>query len=58
MRGEEFAVREMRKQLIWYLGTLGSDFVIKEIKQKATIIESLEDINNIFAIYENKNLGE
>ncbi|WP_342275400.1 tRNA dihydrouridine synthase DusB [Spiroplasma endosymbiont of Cantharis lateralis] len=58
MRGEEFAIREMRKQLLWYLGTLGSDNKIKEMKKMATTIESLEDIQKIFKFYEDGNLGE
>ncbi|QGS51384.1 tRNA dihydrouridine synthase DusB [Spiroplasma tabanidicola] len=52
MRGEEFAIREMRKQILWYLARLGKNTIIQEMKQKAIQIENLNDIYNIFKIYE------
>ncbi|AGR40714.1 tRNA dihydrouridine synthase DusB [Spiroplasma taiwanense] len=53
MRGEEFAIKEMRKQLLWYIANLGNNQNTKDMKQKAVQINSLKNIEEIFELYEN-----
>ncbi len=52
MRGEELGIREMRKQLLWYLAVLEKRPVVLEMKKMATEIVVLKDIYNIFNLYE------
>ncbi|AHI52359.1 tRNA dihydrouridine synthase DusB [Spiroplasma culicicola] len=52
MRGEEFAMREMRKQLLWYIAVLGKSEVTISMKKKATDLNTIKDIEEIFAMYE------
>ncbi|QEH61217.1 tRNA-dihydrouridine synthase B [Spiroplasma chinense] len=52
MRGEEFAMREMRKQMLWYIAVLGRTPKTLEMKRYATELQTINDIKNIFEIYE------
>ncbi|QBQ07218.1 tRNA-dihydrouridine synthase B [Spiroplasma gladiatoris] len=52
MRGEEFAIREMRKQVLWYLARLKKEPIVIEMKKLATQIENIDDLNNLFKMYE------
>lgn len=54
MREEEFAIREMRKQLLWYINVLPKASILKEMKQESVKINSLDDIYKIIDMYENK----
>ncbi|AOG59972.1 tRNA-dihydrouridine synthase B [Spiroplasma helicoides] len=54
MRGEEFAIKEMRKQILWYLAVLGRNETILKMKKLATEITTLNDIEKLFKIYENQ----
>ncbi|ARU90904.1 tRNA-dihydrouridine synthase B [Spiroplasma clarkii] len=49
---EEFAIREMRKQLLWYIAVLGKNPITLHMKKLAVEIQSYNDLIDIFNYYE------
>lgn len=54
IRTEEVAIKEMRKHLLWYITLLEKKSIIPEIKKMAIEVEKIQDIEDLFKIYENK----
>lgn len=54
IRTEEVAIKEMRKHLLWYITLLEKKSIIPEIKKMAIEVEKIQDIEELFKIYENK----
>lgn len=51
-KDEKLAIREMRKQLLWYIAVLGKSPATLEMKKQATEMESYSELNNILEHFE------
>ncbi|AHI53429.1 tRNA-dihydrouridine synthase B [Spiroplasma sabaudiense Ar-1343] len=52
MKGEDLGVREMRKQILWYLAVLPKNDKIMEMKKICVKVETLNDILALINLYE------
>lgn len=50
-KNEDLANREMRKQFVWYIGTLPKKEICKQMKEEAAKINGINDINRIIDMY-------
>ncbi|WP_338972305.1 tRNA dihydrouridine synthase DusB [Spiroplasma endosymbiont of Panorpa germanica] len=51
MKGENLGVREMRKQILWYLAVLPKNDKIIEMKKKCISVETVQEIIDLFEFY-------
>ncbi|AXK50693.1 tRNA dihydrouridine synthase DusB [Spiroplasma alleghenense] len=51
MKGESLGVREMRKQILWYLAVLPKNDKIIEMKKKCISVETVQEILDLFESY-------
>jgi len=54
IRTEEVALKEMRKHLLWYIALLEKNSITSEIKKIAIEVKKIQDIKELFKIYENR----
>ncbi|WP_338969843.1 tRNA dihydrouridine synthase DusB [Spiroplasma endosymbiont of Labia minor] len=52
-RGQELGIKEMRKQLLWYLNVLEKNKNILEMKKMITSINTIVELNNVIDMYNN-----
>ncbi|AKX33684.1 tRNA-dihydrouridine synthase B [Spiroplasma litorale] len=49
--GEEHAIKEMRKQLVWYIKAYNKSDNYKEMQQKAVYINNFQDLESVLELY-------